>query len=175
MDYVDRTGTPTTRNVHPLGLAAKGLVWYLIANTDKGLRTFRVDRMRAFEIGDQRVVRPPGFVLADAWALVTSSVNERRMPLVAQGHCDAAITGLLRYVFAARLTIGPPGREGAIPIEVRGPSVEQLAAQLAGFGGRIVIDSPTEVRDRIRTIGEELVAAYQPAAKKTITRRRNGR
>lgn len=173
MAYIDRTGASSTRTVHPLGLAAKGLVWYLIANTDKGLRTFRVDRMRAFDVTDQRVTRPKGFVLADAWALVTSTVNERRMPLVAVAHCTPDVVGLLRYVFAARLTIGPPAKDGVIPIEIRGPSVEQLAAQVAGFGGRIVVEGPTEVRERIQAIGEELVAAY--TTPKPTTRRRNDR
>ena len=31
--------------VHPLGLATKGKVWYLVADTEAGLRTFRVDRV----------------------------------------------------------------------------------------------------------------------------------
>ena len=31
--------------MHPLGLATKGTIWYLVADTDGGLRTFRVDRM----------------------------------------------------------------------------------------------------------------------------------
>jgi len=43
--YVARDRASTTRIVHPLGLAAKGSVWYLVADTEAGLRTFRVDRV----------------------------------------------------------------------------------------------------------------------------------
>jgi predicted DNA-binding transcriptional regulator YafY len=43
--YLARDRASSTRVVHPLGLAAKGTVWYLIAGTDAGLRTFRVDRV----------------------------------------------------------------------------------------------------------------------------------
>ena len=32
--YVARDRTSTTRVIHPLGLAAKGSVWYLVAHTD---------------------------------------------------------------------------------------------------------------------------------------------
>ena len=34
LDYVARDRTSTSRIVHPLGLAAKGQVWYLVADTD---------------------------------------------------------------------------------------------------------------------------------------------
>src|SRR5207237_11384 len=60
LGYVARTREATTRVVHPLGLAAKGEVWYLVANTDAGLRTFRVDRMTSVEPTGERVVRPDG-------------------------------------------------------------------------------------------------------------------
>ena len=47
--YADRTGQPSTRVVSPLGLAQKGTVWYLVANTDAGRRTFRVGRVTAVQ------------------------------------------------------------------------------------------------------------------------------
>ncbi len=53
-------GRRSTRVVHPLGLATKGTAWYLVADTDAGLRTFRVDRMTSVEPTGERVVRPPG-------------------------------------------------------------------------------------------------------------------
>src|SRR3954469_12677509 len=49
LGYRARDGAVTSRVVHPLGLAAKGSAWYLVASTDAGLRTFRVDRMTAVE------------------------------------------------------------------------------------------------------------------------------
>src|SRR6266550_3482846 len=42
LSYADRQGTESRRVVHPLGLAMKGTVWYLVADTDGGMRTFRV-------------------------------------------------------------------------------------------------------------------------------------
>src|ERR1019366_9576510 len=40
LGYSDRARSITERTVHPLGLVAKGSVWYLVADTDAGLRTF---------------------------------------------------------------------------------------------------------------------------------------
>src|SRR5580704_9084451 len=45
--YTRRDNTDSERTVHPLGLVAKGRTWYLIANTDSGLRTFRLSRIRS--------------------------------------------------------------------------------------------------------------------------------
>src|SRR5829696_3516760 len=46
LSYVDRERRETERVVHPLGLVAKASVWYLVAGTEAGLRTFRVSRVR---------------------------------------------------------------------------------------------------------------------------------
>ena len=59
LGYADRTMAETTRLVHPLGLVEKGATWYLVAGTEKGLRTFRVQphpRRR----GHRRPRRAPG-------------------------------------------------------------------------------------------------------------------
>jgi predicted DNA-binding transcriptional regulator YafY len=45
MRYRAPAGEPGERIVDPLGLVAKGRVWYLVASTTSGLRTFRVSRI----------------------------------------------------------------------------------------------------------------------------------
>ena len=40
-------GPPSSRTVSPLGLVTKSGVWYLVAGTDAGVRTFRVGRVTA--------------------------------------------------------------------------------------------------------------------------------
>ncbi len=66
LDYVARNREPSSRTVHPLGLAAKGTAWYLVADTEAGLRTFRVDRITAVVATGEPVVRPEGFELTEA-------------------------------------------------------------------------------------------------------------
>jgi len=75
LGYRARDGAVTSRVVHPLGLAAKGTAWYLVAATDAGLRTFRVDRMSSVEPTGEAVVRPEGFDLAEAWRLIADEVD----------------------------------------------------------------------------------------------------
>ena len=84
LGYVSRNREATNRVVHPLGLAAKGATWYLVADTAAGLRTFRVDRMTAVERTGDAVVRPEGFELEQAWRLIVDEVEQRRMPVQAR-------------------------------------------------------------------------------------------
>ena len=89
LGYVARDRTATTRVVHPLGLAAKGAVWYLVGDTEAGLRTFRVDRMTSVEPNGQPVSRPDGFDLHQAWKLITEEVESKRTPIIATALRDA--------------------------------------------------------------------------------------
>jgi len=51
------------RIVDPLGLVAKGSVWYLVAHTPRGFRTYRVSRIEEATVLDQPCERPPDFDL----------------------------------------------------------------------------------------------------------------
>jgi predicted DNA-binding transcriptional regulator YafY len=158
--YVARDGSASTRRIHPLGLASKGSTWYLVAETEAGQRTFRVDRVAEVTRTDEPVVRPPGFDLAAAWGAVTDAVDELRLPLRVRARVDADLVRLLLQMFGRRVRIGPAGDDGRVEVEVRGHHVASLAGELAGLGGRVEVLEPAEVRERLRDIGRELLGTY---------------
>lgn len=160
LGYVARDGSESTRVVHPLGLAAKGTSWYLVADTAAGMRTFRVDRIESVAPTGDAVVRPDGFDLADAWALITGEVDRIRTPHTATATVHPDVLGYCRMAFGNRVQIGPPAGDGRIPVEIRGHHIESLAAELAGFGGAIVVLDPPELRHALAAIGAQLVSAY---------------
>jgi predicted DNA-binding transcriptional regulator YafY len=160
LGYTDRDRSESQRAVHPLGLVAKASTWYLVANTDAGLRTFRVNRVRSVTVTDRPAVRPDGFDLAETWQSIVATLDERRAPCRVTGRVDPTFTGYLRAAFGMRLTLGTPGTDGRLAFEVRGHSVESVAAELAGFGGAVHVDGPEEVRTRLARIGAALVEEY---------------
>jgi predicted DNA-binding transcriptional regulator YafY len=160
LGYVGRSREPSTRTVHPLGLAAKGTAWYLVADTEAGLRTFRVDRITSVEPTGDAVVRPEGFELAEAWRLITEQVDEKRTPVRARAMATPDMVQLLRWVLGRRVRIGPAGPDGRIEVELRGHSVRALAGEVAGFGADLEIVEPTALRAHLRAIGAELSATY---------------
>lgn len=160
LGYVARDGSSSSRILHPLGLAAKGSVWYLVAATDAGLRTFRVDRVTAVEPTGEPVVRPDGFDLADAWRMISERVDHLRTPVRARAAVDPSVLGFFRYRLGTRVSIGPTRPDGRIDVELRGHSVTALAGEVAGFGGAIEVLEPGELRERLAAVGAELSATY---------------
>jgi predicted DNA-binding transcriptional regulator YafY len=161
LGYITPNKPPTSRVVHPLGLATKGSVWYLVAGTDDGLRTFRVERVTSVEPTGEPVVRPEGFDLAEAWKLITETVDTRwAAGSEARGAATAETVPLLRMVFGRRVRIGPTRPDGRVDVEVGGASDRALAGELAGFGAGLEVLEPPEIRARLAEIGSELTATY---------------
>src|SRR5262249_6102278 len=160
LDYVARDRAASSRVVHPLGLAAKGPVWYLIAMTEAGLRTFRVDRIVSVESTGESVVRPDGFELQHAWQLIADDIEQRRAPVQARALADPEFVPLCRWMLGTRVRIGPPDTDGRVALELRGHSVRALAGELAGIGGGIEVTDPPEVRETLAQIGTELRQLY---------------
>src|SRR5262249_39224316 len=55
------------RSVDPLGLVAKGSVWYLVGSVEGEIRSYRVSRIREAVVTSESFVRPKGFDLAAYW------------------------------------------------------------------------------------------------------------
>jgi predicted DNA-binding transcriptional regulator YafY len=160
LSYTARSDRHSVRLVHPLGLVAKRTVWYLVADTEAGLRTFRVNRVRSVEVTDLPVERPEGFDLEEAWRSTLATLDEHRVPSAATLRADADVVPGLRAALGTPMTVGPVGTDGRVDIEVRSYSPQMIAGQLAGFGAAVEVVSPPEVRAHLRRIAAELVDVY---------------
>jgi predicted DNA-binding transcriptional regulator YafY len=159
LDYTARTGDGTTRVVEPLGLAAKAGTWYLVADTAAGLRTFRVDRMRGIRATGAPATVPDGFDLGQAWALIADRVEEMRTPVVALARVQREVLPMVAFRLRDRLRVGTADGEW-VHVEARGHHVNELASELAGFGGAVDVTAPAELCERLAVLGRELAARY---------------
>jgi predicted DNA-binding transcriptional regulator YafY len=160
LGYAARDGAKTERVVHPLGLVAKGSVWYLVAGTDAGQRTFRVSRVRSVTPTDEPVDRPPGFDLAETWKSIVATLDEQRTPVRVLALAEREVVWLLRTLFGTRLTLGDDTGDGRVEVEIRGHEVQSVAGELAGLGARVEVLEPAAVREQLATIGAELTRRY---------------
>lgn len=160
LGYARRDGETSERTVHPLGLVVKNQVWYLIAQTDAGQRTFRVNRVRSVESTGEPVVRPPGFDLAAAWRAIVTTLDAVRAPTTVHVCADSDTTEILRYMFGRRMVRGDTDPDGRTHAELRGHSEMMVARQLAGLAGTVEIISPARVRQQLADIGRALVEQY---------------
>ncbi len=160
LGYVARDGSVSSRLVHPLGLAAKGWAWYLVADTDAGRRTFRVDRMTSVEPTGLRLERPAGFDLAETWAGIITELERLRCPVSVRARVDPAMVGLCRWLLGSRVSIGPAASDGRVEMEIRGHSHRSVIGELAGLGSAVEVVDPPEVRRGLGEMGRELAAMY---------------
>jgi predicted DNA-binding transcriptional regulator YafY len=161
--YSGRTSPPSSRTVSPLGLVTKSGVWYLIAGTDAGVRTFRVGRVTGVTPTGAAVVRPEGFDLAAAWEESSAAVEARRGQARISGLADPSLLPVLRARLGARLTVQEEHPEGQVEVEVAGPSVGMLVTELAGYGPGLVVVAPPEARTRLAEVAAELLRLYGDA------------
>jgi predicted DNA-binding transcriptional regulator YafY len=152
----------TERTVHPLGLVAKASVWYLIAGTDAGMRTFRLSRVRSVTLTEDPVERPDGFDLETHWRSVVAELDERRVTFRASARVEAEALPWLRSAFGTRLSVRETESDGWVDVEIRSWSARTLAGELAGFGRWVEVLQPTEVREHLARVGSELADHYGP-------------
>jgi len=165
LGYADRARTESERVVHPLGLVEKDSIWYLVADTANGMRTFRVNRVRSVTPTGEAVVRPSGFDLAATWDAVVSTIEERRASQRAVVVVTPPAHHGLRAQFGPRTTVLRTLDDGRFEVEIGAPTAAMIAERLAGWGTMIDIVEPAAVRDELARIGRELVERYgAPAA-----------
>ncbi|HEY9368613.1 helix-turn-helix transcriptional regulator [Streptomyces sp.] len=162
LGYVDGAGRRTERLVDPWGLVDKDDVWYLVAGTERGRRTFRLDRIAAAEPTQEAADRPDDFALAAAWDEIVSEVEERRSGTWATLVVDARYVRVLRDRFGRHCRVEGEEQSGSgrVRVRVAAPTPLDVARQLAGWGGLVEVREPKAVRDELARLGAELVQRY---------------
>jgi hypothetical protein len=160
LGYANRAGERTRRLVDPLGLVDKDDIWYLLAGTDDGRRTFRVDRMTDVVVTGLPAERPADFDLPSAWAEVVSEVEQRRSLLTATALVEARWVPILRTQFGRHCEVDRPAEDGRLGVRLTAPTARDVARQLAGWGVLVEVTGPEAVRHELARIGAELTAYY---------------
>jgi predicted DNA-binding transcriptional regulator YafY len=157
LHYRNPRGQTSERTLHPYGLVAKGGLWYLIAGTDKGRRTFRVDRIQSIEPTTRPAERPADFDLVEAWREIETEVTEQRAPYRARAVMRREMVWYLMGNMGSRLDIVGDVDDERVELELRSVDARVLAIEVAGFASAIEVDDP-DVRAALAEIGRELVA-----------------
>src|SRR5262249_12365359 len=80
----DRGDRSVERRIHPLGLVLKAGVWYVVAEAESQVRTYRASRVKEAAVSDERFERPSDFDLAAFWTESTAAYerNADRLEVV---------------------------------------------------------------------------------------------
>ncbi len=161
LTYAAPTGARSVREVDPWGLAAKDGRWYLVAGTEAGRRTFRLDRVIAADVLDAPADRPADLDLGAEWDQVVTSMEERRAGVWADVVVAPAAVPMLRRTFGRQLDLGSAAADGT-HARVAAATSDILARRLASFAGAVRVVGPPQVRARLLAIAAEILAAHNP-------------
>nr|WP_221373901.1 WYL domain-containing protein [Actinoplanes polyasparticus] len=148
------------READPWGLIDKDGLWYLIAGTPKGRRTFRLDRVTDLEVTAETFERPAGFTLDTAWDEVVGTIEERRSRTWATLLIPERFVWVLRDHFGRHCRPGDVLDDGRVRVQVGAPTPRDIARTLSGWGSVVEVLDPPAVREELARIGAELTTLY---------------
>jgi len=153
-----------SRRLEPYGLVLKAGKWYLVAKSDRGWGTYRVNHVDRLEVLDERFERPDDFDLVVQWRAeverfraglpqyVTEfrlypAVRERLAHHLGRAVADAAAAGVVEADGWIRATV---------PIE----SLDHAETEFGKLGAQVEVISPIALRERLAMTAFRLATMY---------------
>ena len=155
IDYLSAQAARSTRELDPYGLAYRAGCWYVVGHCHlrRGLRSFRVDRIRGARLMEQPFERPPGF---DALAHLTLALATlpRAHAVEVLLKCDLA--SARRAVFPALGVLEPVA--GGVLLRAQADELAAFARELARLPFAFEIRHPPALRQALRAHARRLTA-----------------
>jgi len=171
------------RELDPLGLVLKAGVWYLVARrADPGAgpgemahlvggpvdapRTYRVSRVLALRVGQERAARPAEFDLAEFWGTRSAQLraalwrDEATVRLSPRGRALVAVVCGPVEARAVAETAGAPDEHGWIEATLPIESTQHAESMLLRLGAEVEVLTPVELRAQLTTTAHALAARY---------------
>src|SRR5262245_31910860 len=145
-----REGQTGERIIDPLGLVAKGTVWYLVAHTPRGFRTYRVSRIEQAKLLDQPCERPSDFDLAAYWKASTTQFRERtRYNAILRLDAQTAEAIKPWGCFSNVETGQYHNPDGWVTVRAQFEDEDHACFVVLGLGPRADVLEPTKLRERV--------------------------
>ncbi|MFP5246575.1 MAG: helix-turn-helix transcriptional regulator, partial [Thermoanaerobaculia bacterium] len=158
LEYRKANGQHSERTVDPLGLVAKGMSWYLVANTVEGFRTFRVSRIEKATMLEMPVERPPDFDLAAHWKSSTEKLRETRGRYAVTMRVERKLAEDFMSWRAAQLL--STDADDWLTLRADFEDEEHACFVMLGMGVRAEVLDPETLRERVTAGAAAVVAKY---------------
>jgi predicted DNA-binding transcriptional regulator YafY len=154
------------RVVAPLGLVLKSGAWYLVAQKEEALLTYKAINIREAEVLDRIFDRPPQFDLAAHWRDAASRYETglyRETATIRLSPQGWALLDLLgsHISQAARQTAAPPDENGWRQCQVPMESADEGIREFLRLGSDIEVLAPAPVRRAMADTLSRLAEMYR--------------
>jgi predicted DNA-binding transcriptional regulator YafY len=150
------------RVADPLGLVAKGSVWYLVAAVGGEVRSYRVSRIRSADVACEPCVRPEGFDLAKFWEQSAEKFRTHLPQYQATLRVHESVVRRLPYGgrFARVERVGEPDAEGWAEVSMRFQFEDEACEYAVSFGTKVEVLGPQGLREKVIRFAEGVLAFY---------------
>jgi predicted DNA-binding transcriptional regulator YafY len=156
--YERGDGQVVERILDPYSLVAKASVWYVIAQCDSELRTYRMSRFIAVEPTQERFERDPTFDLTKYWQTQVNAFIANMPSFAFTLRLNATRLRLLRLYAAGGYTIRDTNADRTvITVDVRLSSFEEAQMLVLGLGADAEIIEPDELRAAVLSQAQHIV------------------
>jgi predicted DNA-binding transcriptional regulator YafY len=154
------------RLVEPLGLVAKGSVWYLVASIEGEIRNYRVSRITSAEIKDEKFTRPEGFDLPACWEKSNVEFKAQMPKYYATLRVSPDV--LPRMYIAGRFArvekVGEAEEDGWIKVWMRFHMEWDASEYVLSFGSKVEVVEPDELRESVIRMAKSVIDFYDRRA-----------
>ena len=164
MTYERGDGETYDRVVEPLGLVAKGDLWYLVAAKENGeIRNYRVSRIHHAETLADTFERPLDFDLSRYWSSSTQSFIKRLPSYVVKVEVSPHALSRLTFTgrFARVLDVGKRKGDKWVPVTLSFDTEEEAKGYLLGFSDQVKVTEPADLHGKILDMAEATVSFYR--------------
>ena len=156
--YEDRKRERTTRTADPFGLVSKAGVWYLVAQTEAGFRSFRVDRIAEVVERDDRFARPPDFDLDEHWRRISNELMSASPgSYVATVRVDEDVLGI---VTSSYWPAEPVSADDPCTLRVRFSGERMAVLTILSWGDSVDVLEPPDLRSAIVAHAHAVIERY---------------
>jgi len=160
--YEDRRRAQTTRVVDPYGLVSKAGVWYLVARTAEGYRSFRVDRMRDVSERHEHFERDSAFDLDEHWRESATKLRDELPRYHVLIRADAEATDMIVGFWPSEWI----ERGGERLLRVEFSSEGMAISQMMSWGAHVDLIEPLSLCESILAQARAVCERYEPLAKR---------
>lgn len=163
--YLRRDSSMGTRRVAPYGLVAKASIWYLVASTEEGMRTFRVSRIREVMLTDEHFARPADFDLSAYWRAWCSAFEASLWHYQSVLRFAPQIVPVLPQTFGEgifrQIENAISDEDGWITLPITFDNYESARSMVLGFGSLVEVIEPDELRTGVIDVAARILTFYE--------------
>jgi predicted DNA-binding transcriptional regulator YafY len=153
------------RRVEPLGIVLKGGAWYLVAQVEASVRTYRIARVLGLEVLEEPFVRPTAFDLERHWSESVRRLDAELYPNTATIRVSPRGKRMMESILPAyvlkRAVVGPSSADGWCNATMPAATPDHAVSDLLRFGADIEVVGPPELRARLAAAIGRLAETYR--------------